>query len=180
MAQSLLCLCAPALASPGRRAGALCRKGLWQVSWSGPFAEILLEARHSVKEREACKGDDRVPNSFQCCRVLSEIILCMLLHIMFFGDSSNTHYLNVTIKPSVSLGFLIVPPISIFINHIYNHSSKDLSKIRALCVTHNHRVCNPGKQTRIHFLYISFSSFTLFSLHFFPPLFSTFKKSLSC
>lgn len=63
MVQSLLCLCAPALASPGRRAGALCQKGPWQVSWSGPFAEIPLEARHSVKEREACKGEEAISYS---------------------------------------------------------------------------------------------------------------------
>lgn len=63
MVQSLLCLYARALASPGTRAGVLCRKGPWQASWSGPFAEILLEARRSVKEREPCKGDDSVPIS---------------------------------------------------------------------------------------------------------------------
>lgn len=49
MEQSLPCPCAPALASPSMKAGVLCQRGPWQALWSGPFAEIQLEARRSVK-----------------------------------------------------------------------------------------------------------------------------------
>lgn len=61
--QSLLCPCAPVPVSPGRRAGALCRRGPWQLWWSGPSAGIPLEAGHSVGER----GMERTGDSFTHC-----------------------------------------------------------------------------------------------------------------
>lgn len=93
---------------------------------------VLWKRGRHVKETGQCHRVFSV--SFRCC-FLGETILCMLLHAMLFGGSSNTRYLNATINSSVSFRLPDCTHINISINPIYNHATKELREMRALCVT---------------------------------------------
>lgn len=77
----------------------------------GRFSGLVLLPKSRWKQGVLCKtgthGKDMRPLptvfqiSFRCCFV-NETILCMSLHTMVFGESSNTHYLNVITATSIS------------------------------------------------------------------------------